>query len=470
MLPVIALLGSPNVGKSTLFNVLTRSRDALVADFPGLTRDRQYGVGKLGPRAFLVVDTGGFTGERDGLLKLMADQALLAAQEADLVLFLVDARAGLSAADQEIVRRLRRLDRPVVVVANKAEGMTPASAGADFTSLGLGEPAAISAAHGHGVGYLMDRVFAALPGGLDSTEERRELELEEERPEPFIAVFGRPNVGKSTLVNRLVGEERVLAADLPGTTRDSVFVPFQRGERRYTLIDTAGVRRRTKVTEPIEKFSVIKALQAIEAAQVVVLVLDARQGVSDQDARLVGYTLEAGRGLVLAVNKWDGLPSEERERVKAQVERHLPFVDFAPLHYISALEGTGLGGLMASVDRVYASATRQIPTPLATRILGDAVTAYPPPLVNGRRIKLRYAHQGGRIPPRIIIHGNQTEAVSDAYRRYLVNAFRKALELVGTPLLIEFKGSDNPYQGRANVLTHRQVEKRRRLMKHVKKR
>jgi len=475
MLPVIVIVGHPNVGKSTLFNVLTHSRDALVADFPGLTRDRQYGLGRLGSRAYRVIDTGGFTGEKEGLLKLMSEQARLAIQEADVVFFLVDAKAGLTPADEHVADHLRRSRKPVFLIVNKAEGLGTAMASADFARLGFSDPIAISALHGQGIRVLLEKTFATQPDpdpndiAPDRQEEGGTAQQSSERPEPWVAVVGRPNVGKSTLVNRLVGEERVLASDQPGTTRDSVHVPFTTDGRNYTLIDTAGIRRRGRVTEMIEKFSVVKTLQAVDTAQVVVLVMDAQQGVSDQDTHLVGHVLEAGRGLVVAVNKWDGLDAAARAAVKEQINHQFPFLDFAPFQFISALRGTGLSGLLTAIDRVYASAICRIPTPLATRLLQDAVNAYPPPMVHGRRVKLRFAHQGGRNPPRIIIHGSQADAVPDSYRQYLVNAYRKALDLVGTPLVVEFKSGTNPYENRPNPLSDRQMEKRRRVRHHGKR-
>lgn len=463
MLPTLALMGRPNVGKSTLFNRLTQSREALVADQPGLTRDRQYGVGKIGDKPYIVVDTGGLTGADEGLEGLVAEQAWLAVREADAVLFLVDGRAGLNATDEAIAARLRQYGKRVFLVVNKMEGRDAALDSGEFHAVGLGTPYAISSAHGHGVESLMDEVLAVLPEAVESEEEAAAQGIK-------IAVVGRPNVGKSTLVNRMLGEERVLAYDQPGTTRDSIYIPFERKGQQYTLIDTAGVRRRARVTEAIEKFSIIKTLQAIEHAHVVIVVLDAQHGISDQDAGLLGFVLEAGRALVIAVNKWDGLPLDQRSRVKQELERKLPFVEFAKVHYISALRGTRVVELFASVQRAYASAGKQFPTPQLTRILEQALAEHQPPLVHGRRIKLRYAHQGGHYPPIIIIHGNQTEAVPETYRRYLSNTFRDALQLEGTPLRIEFKAGENPYKGRKNVLSPRQAEKRRRLLRHVKKR
>ncbi|HHC72060.1 MAG TPA: ribosome biogenesis GTPase Der [Thiotrichales bacterium] len=462
MLPVVALVGRPNVGKSTLFNQLTRSREALVADQPGLTRDRKYGWGKVGDRPYLVVDTGGLSGEEEGIEELMARQTRLAIDESDVILFLVDARDGLTAGDQAVAEELRRRGKPVFLVVNKIDGVNPDLALAEFHALGLGEPHPLAAAHGRGVARLMEAVMPALP----KAEEAAEGEEEGIR----VAVIGRPNVGKSTLINRLIGEERVLAYDMPGTTRDTIHVPFERDGHRYTLIDTAGVRRRARIREALEKFSVIKALQAMEEAHVVIMVLDAHEGISEQDASLLGLAVESGRALVVAVNKWDGLTPGERERVREALQIRLPFIDFAEIHFISALHGTGIGHLLEAVERAYRAATRDLPTPLLNRILEEAVAAHAPPLVRGRRIKLRYAHQGGRNPPVIVIHGNQTESVPDAYRRYLVNTFRRALDLKGTPMRVEFKGGANPYAGRRNKLTPRQQKRRKRLMKHVKKR
>jgi len=430
MRPVIALVGRPNVGKSTLFNYLTRSRDALVADLPGLTRDRQYGTGRVGERPYIVVDTGGLSGEEVGVESLMAQQARQAVEEATVVLFLVDARDGLNPGDEAIARFLRQSGKPVFLVVNKTDGGDPDVA-----------PACIAAAHGRGVAQGMR-----------------------------VAVVGRPNVGKSTLVNRLLGEERVVVYDMPGTTRDSIFIPFERDGEQFTLIDTAGVRRRGRINEAIEKFSVIKTLQAIDAANVVVMVLDARQEVAEQDATLLGHILEAGRALVVAVNKWDNLPADQRDQIRRDLERRLGFVGFARLHFVSALHGTGVGNLFDSVHDAYRSAMIQCSTSMLTRLLESAVTAAPPPLVRGRRIKLRYAHQGGRNPPLIIIHGNQTEAVPGSYQRYLSNFFRQQLKLVGTPVRVEFRTGENPYAGRRNKLTPRQMQKRKRLKKFTKER
>ncbi|MFN2308433.1 MAG: ribosome biogenesis GTPase Der [Gammaproteobacteria bacterium] len=463
MLPVIALVGRPNVGKSTLFNFLTRSRDALVADVPGLTRDRKYGTGRLGARPYLVVDTGGLSGTETGIDALMAKQSWQAVEEADVVLFMVDAREGLTATDEAIGTRLRRAGKSVLLVVNKVDGLNSALVTAEFHRLGLGDPCAIAAAHGQGVNELVARTLAGLPP-VDPEDQPSQ-----EEGGIRIALIGRPNVGKSTLLNRILGEERVVTFDQPGTTRDSIFVPFERDGQRYTLIDTAGVRRRARVSEVVEKFSVIKALQAMEAAHVVILVLDAHEGIGEQDATLAGYAADSGRALVVAINKWDGLTTDARDWVRQELDRKLPFIPFAETFFISALHGTGVGDLFKAVGRCYQSAIAKFPTPQLTRILEQLVFAHQPPLVQGRRIKLRYAHQGGQNPPVIVIHGNQTERLPEAYQRYLVNAFRKALKLVGTPLRVELRTGENPFKGRRNKLTPRQQQKRKRLVRHIKK-
>ncbi|MBU0501087.1 MAG: ribosome biogenesis GTPase Der [Gammaproteobacteria bacterium] len=464
MLPVIALVGRPNVGKSTLFNRLTQSRDALVANLPGLTRDRQYGIGKLGPMPYVVVDTGGIGGGQDeGIDSLMYRQARLAVDEADHVLFMTDARDGCMPGDLAIADYLRRLGKPLTLVVNKSDGMDTVAATADFHALGLDAPVPIAASHGRGVKQLMERVLRALPEPESAEGEGPSVAGIK------VAVVGRPNVGKSTLINRLLGEERVITFDQPGTTRDSIFIPFERDGRDYTLIDTAGVRRRARISETIEKFSVIKTLQAIEAANVVVLVLDARDGVTEQDASLAGHILESGRALIVAVNKWDGLPPDEREAVKAGLQRKLGFLDFARWRFISALHGSGVGNLPELVDEAYDNAVRDLATPELTRILEQAVFEHQPPLVKGRRVKLRYAHQGGKNPPIIVIHGNQTEALPDAYRRYLINYYRKALDIRGTPIRLELKTGANPFADRRNLLTTRQIHKKERLKKFVKR-
>jgi GTP-binding protein len=465
MLPVVALVGRPNVGKSTLFNCLTKTRDALVADFPGLTRDRQYGRVERGERPFIVVDTGGIIEQAEGIEDRAMRQVHSALEEADLVLFLVDARSGLSPADEAIAQSLRKLTKPILLVANKTEGLDIPLAVAEFHDVGLkGEPCAIAAAHGTGIPELLLRVDALLPQA--EVEEPTESAAGGAR----IAVVGRPNVGKSTLVNRLLGEERVVVYDQPGTTRDSVFIPFERNGRRYTLIDTAGIRRRSRVGEGIEKFSVIKSLQAIDKAHVVIYLIDASEGVTDQDANLLGLILETGRGLIIGLNKWDGLSQDQREQVKRQIDLKLTFLDFADKHFLSALHGTGVGKLLEQVDRIHQTAGQDLSASRLTEILQQAQATHQPPLVRGRRIKLKYAHQGGHSPPVIVIHGNQTDELPGAYKRYLVNAFRAALGLEGTPIKLEFKGSANPYKDKKNVLTQRQVQKRRRLIRHVKKR
>ncbi|MCK5382129.1 MAG: ribosome biogenesis GTPase Der [Gammaproteobacteria bacterium] len=463
MLPVIALVGRPNVGKSTLFNRLTRTRDALVANVPGLTRDRKYGDGKVGERPFIVIDTGGLTGDADDLEGLMAQQSWQAVEEADLVFFMVDGRDGLTAGDDLVATALRRTGKSQLLVVNKTDGVDADTVMADFFSLGMGEPYPIAAVHGRGVTALMSAAMQLLPeASEDSTQS-----VDDERVR--VAVVGRPNVGKSTLINRMMGEERVLAFDMPGTTRDSIFIPFERDDTSYTLIDTAGVRRRARVSEAVEKFSVIKTLQAIDAAHVVLLLLDAQQEISEQDASLAGYIAEKGRALILVVNKWDGLDDYDRSNIVDQLDRRLPFLDYATTCYISALHGSGVGELFPEIENAYASAMRELPTPALTSILEKIVQEHQPPLVRGRRIKLRYAHQGGRNPPLIVIHGNQTERVPATYKRYLAGAFRSAMKLSGTPIRIEFKTGSNPYKGRKNKLTGRQLKRKSRLMRHVKK-
>ncbi|MHB1619209.1 MAG: ribosome biogenesis GTPase Der [Sulfuricella sp.] len=441
MKPTLVLVGRPNVGKSTLFNRLTRSRDALVADLPGLTRDRHYGHGRVGDRPYLVVDTGGFEPvAKDGILHEMARQTLQAVDEADAIVFLVDARQGLTAQDKIIAGQLRKLGRPLFLAVNKAEGMRRDVVAAEFYELGLGDPLVISGAHGEGVHDLVELALESFP--LDEVDE-------EEDDHPKIAIVGRPNVGKSTLVNSLLGEERVIAFDQPGTTRDSIYIDFERDSQRYTLIDTAGIRKRGKVFEAIEKFSVVKTLQAVEDANVVVLVLDARQDVSEQDAHIAGFILESGRALVVAVNKWDDLSASRREVVKNDIARKLQFLDFAKFHYISALQGSGVGGLFKSIDGAYESAMIKMPTPKLTRILLEATTQHQPPKSGPFRPKLRYAHQGGSNPPLVIIHGTSLASLSDSYKRYLESTFRKAFELTGTPLRVQFKQGHNPFADRA---------------------
>ncbi len=465
MLRVVTLVGRPNVGKSTLFNRLTRTRDALVADVPGLTRDRQYGVGRIGPTPYILVDTGGLSAAARGVEALTERQVIRAVEEADHLLFLVDARDGCTGDDIEIADRLRRTGKPLTLVVNKTDHVDPAIAAAEFHALGLGEPFPIAAAQGRGVSALIDQVFAHRPEpARDEACPPLESGIGIE-----IAVVGRPNAGKSTLINRLLGEERLVTFDSPGTTRDSIYVPFRRDDRHYILIDTAGMRRRARVQDAVEKFSVIKTLQAIETSNVVILVLDAQEGIGEQDATLAGHVVESGRALVVAVNKWDGLAPDQRDEVRRGLSRKLGFLDFAARHFISALHGSGVGLLLDDVDRVYANATRNLGTPELTRILEAAVQEHQPPLVRGRRIKLRYAHQGGRNPPLIVIHGNQTEDVPEAYRRFLIHRFREALHLEGTPLRIELRTGANPFGGRRNRLTPRQERKRKRLKEFVQR-
>ncbi|AMO38821.1 MULTISPECIES: ribosome biogenesis GTPase Der [Thauera] len=441
MKPTIVLVGRPNVGKSTLFNRLTRTRDALVADQPGLTRDRHYGIGRVGDRDYLVVDTAGFDPvAKDGIMHEMARQAEQAIAEADVLLFLVDGRAGRTPHDEQIAARLRRAGRPVHLVVNKAEGLDRAIVAADFHALGLGDPLPVSAAHGDGIKQLVEIVLSPFP--LESDKEAAEDEG------PKVAIVGRPNVGKSTLVNTLLGEERVIAFDLPGTTRDAIAIPFERGGKRYTLIDTAGLRRRGKVFEAIEKFSVIKTLQAIQEANVIVLVLDAAQDISDQDAHIAGFALEAGRALVVAINKWDAVDDYQRDRLKADIARKLAFLGFARFHQISALQAQGIGGLLKSVDAAYAAATANLSTPRLTRTLQQAVARQAPPRHGMQRPKMRYAHQGGMNPPVIVIHGNALDDIPASYVRYLERCFMDAFKLQGTPLRIQFRTTHNPYAAR----------------------
>ena len=438
MKPTVVIVGRPNVGKSTLFNRLTRTREAIVVDAPGITRDRHYGEGRVGPKSYLVVDTGGFEPvAKDGIYHQMARQTRQAVDEADVVLFIVDARAGLTTQDREIGEELRRSGRKVWVIVNKAEGMNSAMSTAEFHALGLGEPLAISAAHGEYVSDLMDLVLADFPAP--------DRDKEDDSKHPKIAIVGRPNVGKSTLVNALLGEERVVVFDLPGTTRDSISIDFERD----TLVDTAGMRKRGKVDEAVEKFSVIKTLQSIADANIAILVLDARQEISEQDAHIAGFILEAGRALVVAVNKWEGLSELEREQIKRDGARKLNFLNFARFHFISALEGQGIGALLRSADEAYAAAMAELATPRLTRALMMAVQQQQPPRSGMVRPKMRYAHQGGSNPPRIIVHGSALEGVPESYRRYLERFFRDTFKLTGTPLRVEFKTGRNPFANRA---------------------
>ncbi len=462
--PVVAIVGRPNVGKSTLFNRLTRSRVALVADIPGLTRDRQYGDGRVGERSYLVVDTGGVVEalalrpSGNGAMPAVRDQVMSqtrqALAEADAVIFLVDARAGVQPADRELAADLRRLGKLLVLAINKAEGLDSAIAAAEFHALGVGQPYCISASHGDGVEDLMGQVLSALPpAALEATAAAAEI--------PRIAVIGRPNAGKSTLVNALLGESRVIVGDQPGTTRDSIHVPLVRGDRSYILIDTAGVRRRGRIDDLLEKFSVVKTLQAIDEANVVIMVLDAHAGVAEQDATLAGYALEQGRAMVVAVNKWDLLTPDERARFQWEFDRKLGFLEFAKIHLISALHGKGVGELFPSVDAAFESAHRALSTPKLNRALASAIQANPPPMIRGRRPRLKYAHQGGRNPPRIIVHGNQVAALSAAYRRYLAKSFREAFHLVGTPVFVECRQEANPYKSQRRA-SHKPAQKGKR--------
>jgi len=436
MLPIVAIVGRPNVGKSTLFNALTRTRAAIVADVPGVTRDRQYGYSRVGATLCVLIDTGGLIENPKGLEAQMRVQTEKAVAEADRIVMLADARAGLTSQDQFIARELLRTGKPVVLALNKSEGLEADIVAADFHTLGLGMPLAVAAAHGQGLLELMDVVLEGLDSQSDQPEESAAIR---------VAVIGRPNVGKSTLVNRLIGEERVIASDQPGTTRDSILVPFHRDGRDFLLVDTAGVRRRARVEDAVERASIAKTLQAIAEAHVVVMTLDAHEGIGEQDASVLGQALERGRVLLIAVNKWDGIAMEQREQVRQQLSLKLDFVPFAPLHFISARHGTGVGELARDMIRGYDSAMREMPTPALTRTLERALEAHQPPLVRGRRIKLRYAHQGGRNPPRIVIHGNQTVSVPEAYRRYLANFYRDSFDLFATPVAIEFRTDANPY-------------------------
>ncbi len=442
MSTVIALVGRPNVGKSTLFNQLTRSRDAIVADFPGLTRDRQYGFGKLGGR-YLVIDTGGLGEETEQIDDLMSEQTRQGIEEADRIIWLLDARAGLTPGDEAIADALRRAGKPVFLAANKTDGLDAEQAMAEFHGLGFSSPVPIAASHGRGLQKLMETVLA----GTDAIETD---EAPEEDPDAGIkiAFVGRPNVGKSTLLNRILGEDRVVVSDVPGTTRDSIAVPFERDGQKYTLIDTAGVRRRGKVTETVEKFSIVKTLASIDAADVAIHLIDAQEGVTDQDVSLIGLSVNAGKSVIVCLNKWDGLSEQRREELKEDYARKLAFLDFAERYTISALHGTGVGLLFDAVQRAWRSATIDIPTTKMTRLLEMAVARHQPPMARGRRIKLRYAHQGGRRPPVIVIHGTQTERLPAAYKRYLENFFRQQLKLVGTPIRIELKSAANPFAGR----------------------
>ncbi|MBP7546990.1 MAG: ribosome biogenesis GTPase Der [Corallincola sp.] len=512
MIPVIALVGRPNVGKSTLFNRLTRTRDALVADYPGLTRDRKYGKASYQGMEFMAIDTGGVHGAEEGIDAAMAAQSYRAVEEADAVLFLVDARAGLTAADLYVADRLRQSRKPVFVVANKTDGIDADSHKADFYQLGLGEVWAIAAAHNRGIRQLIEAVLAPFgirPADADDDDDdgewlaqeaqaadadgaEAETDLADDDDEQGdesipeigtseaedgvvpaetikIALIGRPNVGKSTLTNRMLGEERVVVYDQPGTTRDSIYIPLERDGQPYIIIDTAGVRRRGRVSETVEKFSIVKTLQAIDDANVVILLADAHEGLSEQDLHLLGTVLEAGRALVIAINKWDGLHQDRKQEIRDELERRLGFVNFAKIHFISALHGSGVGHLFESVQEAFAAATRRVSTPRLTRLMQQAVEEHNPPMVRGRRPKLRYAHAGGYNPPLIVIHGNQVAQLPDAYKRYLMNFFRSALKVVGTPIRMEFRDGSNPFAGKRNQLTESQIRKRQRMMRFHKR-
>jgi GTP-binding protein len=462
MLPVIALVGRPNVGKSTLFNALTGTRDALVADIPGLTRDRKYGYGRADEHRFIVIDTGGLVEAPRGVTELMARQTGRAIEEADRVVLLVDGQAGLDASDRFVAGVLRRSGKPVTVAVNKSEDRDPALATAEFHELGFGEPLAVSAAHRRGIDDLIERALAGIEPVPDAPDAEPEHAIR-------VCVIGRPNVGKSTLINRLVGEERLITFDEPGTTRDAVQVPFERDGQRFVLIDTAGVRRRSRVDEELEKWSVIKTLQAIDDAHVVICMVDARAEVAEQDATLFGLAAERGRALVIAVNKWDHVEPGRRDAIRSQLALRLRFLDFATVHTISALHGSGVGGLMDAVLAAHAAAMREMPTPELTRVLEAAIRQHQPPLVRGRRIRLRYAHQGGRNPPVIVVHGAQAERAPEDYRRYLANCFREAFRLAGTPVRVEFRSEQNPFAGRRDKLTPRQRRTRERQRRRAPK-
>ncbi len=459
MLSVVAIVGRPNVGKSTLFNALTRTRDALVADMPGVTRDRQYGISRVGERPCLLVDTGGLVSNAEGIDYLTARQVHQAIEESELVLFVVSARDGLMAEDEEIAAVLRRSSRKVVLVANKIDGLDADTAMADFASLGMGDLLPVAASHRRGLDGMMKVVAEQLPPSPETEEETEDEDVLR------LAIVGRPNVGKSTLVNRLLGEERVLAFDQPGTTRDTISTRLERDGQEYELIDTAGVRRRSKVTEVVEKFSTIKALQAIDRAHVVVLMLDAREGLTDQDTTLLGHVLTQGRALVIALNKWDGLDPDHRKKVRGDLDRKLTYVNWAQRVTISALHGSGIQELTRAVRTAWKSALKDFSTPELTRVLKAAFESHQPPMKHGRTAKLRYAHSGGKLPPRIVIHGSRTDTIPETYKRYLANRFIAHFKLKGTPVFLSFRDGENPYKDRKNVLSRRQLEKRRRLKK-----
>ncbi len=456
MIPVIALVGRPNVGKSTLFNRLTKSRDAIVADYSGLTRDRKYGEGQLDDKKFIVVDTGGISGDEVGIDAVMAEQSLLAIDEADVVFFVVDARDGLTPVDEEIAKYIRQTSKPVTLVINKIDGLNEDLVANDFYTLGMSAMKLTAASHNRGVLSLIEDALAEIPDHDDSLLDSHGCK---------IGIIGRPNVGKSTLVNRLLGEDRVVVYDQPGTTRDSIYIPYERHEKPYTLIDTAGVRRRKNIRESVEKFSIVKTLQAIEDSNVVVVVIDAREGVVDQDLHLIGFAMDAGRALVLAVNKWDGMTQDDKKAVRRELDRRLIFLDYAQMHFISAKHGTGVGDLYKSIDQAYASAFAKWPTKRLTELLVDVVSDHQPPMVRGRRVKLRFAHQGGSNPPIIVVHGTKTDDLPDSYKRYLENTFRKILKVKGTPIRFEFKSTENPYATPSHKLAEKDKLKQTRVAK-----
>lgn len=451
MVPVIALVGRPNVGKSTLFNRMTKSRDAIVADYPGLTRDRKYGEGVFEDRKYIVIDTGGLSGDEEGIDAAMAEQSYLAIHEADLVLFVVSARDGLTPADEMIAQSIRQSGKLCELVVNKIDGLDQEAVELDFFKLGIATHHLTAASQNRGITSLVNSSLSNFPE-IDEASDNEQRGCS-------IGIIGRPNVGKSTLVNRLLGEERVVVFDLPGTTRDSVYIPYERREKPYTLIDTAGVRRRKNVKETVEKFSIVKTLQAISDSNVVVLVIDAREGVVDQDLHLLGFAMDAGRAIVIAVNKWDGMSAEEKQKVKNELSRRLVFMDYANTHFISAKHGSGVGDMYKSIDQAYASAFAKWPTKRLTELLQDVVSDHQPPVVRGRRIKLRFAHQGGSNPPVIVVHGSKTDELPDSYKRYLENTFRKVLKVKGTPIRFEFKTSDNPFASPSTKLSAKEQVK-----------
>jgi len=460
MLSAVAIVGRPNVGKSTLFNQLTRSRDALVADYPGLTRDRRYGYAQIDTTTFVVVDTGGLADDATELGRSAERQTELAIAETDAIVFVVDYRDGLTGADQRIAATLRASGKPVILAVNKSEGVEAELASVDFHSLGFGEPMTIAALHGRGIDALGQVLLERLPPSAAPAP------MERDESTPTVAVIGRPNVGKSTLINRLIGRERMITSAEPGTTRDSVHVDCERAGQRYVLIDTAGIRRRAKVSDTVEKFSVVQSLQAIENAGVVILLLDAQEGITEQDLHLLGLIIERGKALAIGVNKWDHLTVVQRRQIESQVARKLRFAEFARVTYVSALHGSKIDVLLDEAMRAYEAAGGNFATPRLNEILERATKAHPPPIVAGRRLKLRYAHQGGRYPPIIVIHGGRAERVPQQYQRYLTNAFREALRLVGTPLKLEFRSSENPFGDRRNPLTRRQQKRRQRVIRH----